>query len=309
MTTQDFNDDIGFGDELDQILAAPARVALQAPVQEPKLYWKGCGRCGGTGRYGSFGICFACQGTRGKYLKTAPAVRAKARVQAQDRKARTETENLEAFKVAFPAEWAWIQDRVKWEVTKGNGSDFGQSLRRKIAQYGDLTEPQLAAVRTNMAKRAAAIEAAGQRVATAPKISVERIEQAFAKAAASGLGKLTLRLATTKPGPVVDGVATEVLDHDYLFYPAKPGSQNPGGIYVKEDGQYLGKITEGRFRCVSACDDVRRDQIVAVASDPAKAAIAHGKVLGRCAICNRELSDPESVARSVGPICAERYGF
>jgi hypothetical protein len=28
-----------------------------------------------------------------------------------------------------------------------------------------------------------------------------------------------------------------------------------------------------------------------------------------CACCGKELSDPESVARGIGPICADNYGF
>jgi hypothetical protein len=306
MTNTDFNNDISFGgDDLDALIAAPARVAPVVPAQEPAQYWKGCGRCGGTGRYGSFGICFACQGTRGKYLKTAPAVRAKARVQAEDRKLRTWNQNLAAFKVAFPAEWAWIEDRIKWEITKGEGTDFGQSLRQKIGKYGDLTERQLAAVRTNMAKRAAAIEAAAaQRVAPAAKIAVERIEQAFATAAANGLKRLTLRLATTT---VVDG--KETLKRAFTFTPAPATGKNPGAIYVKQGDEYLGKVVAGAFKCVATCGDERRDEIVAVAGDPAKAAVAYGKVVGACAICARELTDPESIARGIGPICAERYAF
>lgn len=312
MTNTDFNIDFG-GDELEALIAASARVAPTVPAQEPKLYWKGCGRCGGTGRYGSFGICFACRGARGKYLKTAPAVRAKARVQAEDRKLRTWNQNLAAFKVAFPAEWAWIEDRIKWEITKGEGTDFGQSLRQKIGKYGDLTERQLAAVRTNMAKRAAALEAAGQRVATAPKIDVARIEQAFATAAGNGLKKLTLRLAVTKIDGVkkVDGVEVPnvVLKHAFTFKPAGATGANPGAVYVKEGQEYLGKIVAGAFKCVATCGDERRDDVVAAAGDPAQAAIAYGKTVGACSICNAELTNKLSIELGIGPICRAKYGF
>jgi len=310
--TTDFNDTIDFGgDELEALIAAPARVAPAVPAQEPALHWQNCWKCNGRGVYGHFGTCFACGGKGGKNFKTAPAVRAKARVQAQDRKARTQDQNAEAFKAAYPAEWAWIEDRVKWELTKATGGqDFGQNLRAAVVKYGELTEGRLAAVRTNLAKRAAALEAAGQRVAPAAKIAVERIEEAFATARASGFKKkLTLRLAVTKPGPVVDGVETVALKHAFVFNPAPATGKNPGAIYVKEGQEYLGKIVAGAFRCVATCGDERRDDVVAAAGDPAQAAIAYGKTVGECAICGAELTNKESIARGIGPICAERYAF
>jgi hypothetical protein len=311
MSNQDFNDDIGFGetDGLDEILSAPARTApVAAPEEKP--YFDRCYKCSGTGMT-RWGTCFACQGKGGKSFKTPHAVRGAAKMQAEERKDRTRASNVETFKINHPAEWAWIQSRVTWELTKAQGGqDFGQSLRAAVVKHGDLSEKQIAAIRTNMVRMAERAEA--RAAAPAPTIDISRIEQAFAKAAESGLGKLRLRLATTKfETKLVDGKQEqiEVLDHDYLFYPAKPTGRNPGGIYVKEDGEYLGKVTEGRFRCVATCGDVRRDQIVQVASDPAQAASAHGRVLGECSICGRELSAAESVARSMGPICASRYGF
>jgi hypothetical protein len=310
MTNQDFNDDIGFGDELEQVLNAPARVAPQAPAQAPALHFERCWKCAGRGVYGNFGTCFACNGKGGKAFKQPAAVRAKAREQVAARKTRTETENVEAFQAANPAEWLWLCDRVKWEMLKAkDGQDFGQSLLRAITKYGDLTEKQMAAVRSNMAKRAAAIEARAT-AAPAPVIDVARIEVAFATALASGFKKkLTLRLATTKPGPVVDGVETVVLKHAFVFNPAPATGKNPGAVYVKEGQEYLGKIVAGRFQCVATCGDERRDDVVAAAGDPAQAAVAYGKTVGECAICGAELTAGESINRGIGPVCAERYGF
>jgi hypothetical protein len=37
--------------------------------------------------------------------------------------------------------------------------------------------------------------------------------------------------------------------------------------------------------------------------------VAYGKKFGRCAVCMRELSDPESIERGIGPVCAERMGW
>jgi len=46
-----------------------------------------------------------------------------------------------------------------------------------------------------------------------------------------------------------------------------------------------------------------------VAKDPSAAARAYGLRTGQCSICGRELTNAESRARGIGPICAERFGF
>jgi len=277
----------------------------RGPVTYTELggHYEACPKCRGTGQT-RWGVCFKCQGKKGKTFVQPAGVRAANREKAADRRDLARGERVVAFKDAHPAEWAWLESRVAWEVKEPGRGVFGQSLVQGIMRYGDLTERQLAAVRTNLAKRAAALEAAGQRVATAPKIEVARIEQAFATAAANGLKRLTLRLATTT---VVDG--KETLKRAFTFTPAPATGKNPGAIYVKQGDEYLGKVVAGAFKCVATCGDERRDEIVAVAGDPAKAAVAYGKVVGACAICARELTDPESIARGIGPICAERYAF
>jgi len=277
----------------------------RGPVTYTELggHYEACPKCRGTGQT-RWGVCFKCQGKKGKTFVQPAGVRAANREKAADRRDLARGERVVAFKDAHPAEWAWLESRVAWEVKEPGRGVFGQSLVQGIMRYGDLTERQLAAVRTNLAKRAAALEAAGQRVATAPKIEVARIEQAFATAAANGLKRLTLRLATTT---VVDG--KETLKHAFTFTPAPATGKNPGATYVKEGTEYLGKVVAGVFRCVATCGDERRDDVVAAASDPAQAAIAYGKVLGQCGICARTLTDPESIARGIGPVCAANYGF
>lgn len=44
----------------------------------------------------------------------------------------------------------------------------------------------------------------------------------------------------------------------------------------------------------------------AILTDPEKAIAAYGHEIGRCGICNRTLTDPQSIALGIGPICAER---
>jgi len=41
--------------------------------------------------------------------------------------------------------------------------------------------------------------------------------------------------------------------------------------------------------------------------DPQAAAVLHGKASGRCSVCSRDLTDPESIERGIGPICAGKF--
>lgn len=46
-----------------------------------------------------------------------------------------------------------------------------------------------------------------------------------------------------------------------------------------------------------------------IAEDPAEAAALYGKEIGKCGICSRKLTNDESRARGIGPVCAERWGW
>lgn len=44
----------------------------------------------------------------------------------------------------------------------------------------------------------------------------------------------------------------------------------------------------------------------AIAHDPEEALRAYGRELGECGVCGRTLTNPESIAAGIGPICAGR---
>jgi hypothetical protein len=47
--------------------------------------------------------------------------------------------------------------------------------------------------------------------------------------------------------------------------------------------------------------------LLTIEADPEAAAVLHGKASGRCSVCSRDLTNPESIARGIGPICAEKF--
>lgn len=214
-----------------------------------------------------------------------------------------------AWTAEHPGEVAYIEKRV------AAGSSFYKSLADGLAKYGNLSEGRLRCVRDDMARdERLVLNVAGTQTGrissgathldesntpkAAPVVNLQAVEAAFASATAAGIQYPKLRLG------------------DFVFSPAGASSANPGAIYVKErkpsgelPGAYLGKVLRGSFFRGRDCTDEAEAAIVDISKDPAAAAVAYGHKFGRCSVCNRELSDAESVARGIGPICAEKYGF
>jgi hypothetical protein len=196
--------------------------------------------------------------------------------------------NLDTFKAEFPAEMAWIDSRISWEVKTGKG-DFGSSLRDGVIKFGGLTEKQMAAVRTNMAKRAEAIAAAP---AKSTVIDVTNLDAVFAVARSQNAIKAALRTGTI------------------TFSLAKAGGANPGAIYAKTaDGEYLGKIVGGTFHKAMACTPANVEEVIEASRDPKAAAIRYATATNRCSVCNIVLTDPVSKERKMGPDCAKKFGW
>jgi hypothetical protein len=120
---------------------------------------------------------------------------------------------------------------------------------------------------------------------------VSAIATAFQSARDNGIKSPKLRLDT------------------FVFSRAPDTGRNAGSIYVKDNGEYIGKVTDGKFLPTFQCDDATRDRVVSVASDPHKAAKAYGMKTGSCSCCGRELTNKESIELGIGPICLENYGW
>jgi hypothetical protein len=126
-------------------------------------------------------------------------------------------------------------------------------------------------------------------------VNLQAVEDAFARAKGVGI---------RNPKLTLDG---------FTLSPAKATSANAGAIYVKQgreyDGAYLGKVLRGAFQPSRDCDDDTKGKVLAAMADPLASAVAFGKKFGKCAVCYRDLTDPESIERGIGPICAERMGW
>lgn len=161
------------------------------------------------------------------------------------------------------------------------GNDFYGSLLAQYERRGDLSDKQWACVARAMQPKPAN-----------SKIDVSRIKQLFADASKSGLKRPAFRC------------------EDVEISQAAATGRNPGALYVKaNDGSYQGKIVGDEFMPVRDVNANTAAALVAIAADPLAAAVRYGKLTGRCACCGRELTDPESVARGIGPVCETRWGL
>jgi uncharacterized Zn finger protein (UPF0148 family) len=300
----DLNDDVFdiFG------ITAPASVTkpiavdtvlADAQIANTRRFEETCPACNGSGVFRGYtgrivGDCFKCDGKGVRFFKTSSDDRAKARDAAAAKReaaAATAVEQANAWLEANPVEAAWMRQPVTGDFT------FHADMLEALNKYGHLTERQEAAVRNAAAKSAArkaqwAAEKAA-RDAAAPVLTMGKIRAGFDNAT-QYLKRPKLRIA------------------DIQFSLAPATGVNAGCIYAVRvsDDTYLGKITpDDRFIRSRDCTTADSDVVARVAADPAAAASAHGHEYGYCSCCGRELTNPESVARGIGPICAERWGW
>lgn len=291
-------------EQLDALKARREAAGYVAPEhREPDSYMEACQKCRGTGRFYSYsgrnvGPCHACKGAGKRTFSTSPEYRAQARATSAAKKIGAELAKnvmIEDFKTGQPAVWAWMQENVD---QGSNGFPFAISLHAALLQYGSLTERQLEAALKCIAKRA---QARLGRVANAPVVDtagIDRLKAAFDHAVAYSASK-----GRTMRRPRITVGCTEIS-------PAKATSANPGALYVKTtEGQYLGKIVDGRFLATRECTDELRDRVLAFIADPKAAAEAYGIETGICCICNATLTNKVSIERGIGPICAEKMGW
>lgn len=124
----------------------------------------------------------------------------------------------------------------------------------------------------------------------------EALFNAFEAAKGKGAKRLTLRFNGVNVKPNRDLTALWVTSQ----------TEKEQGNYGLQP-KYLGKVT--RSGCDSRLSDTVKEVILEASSDPLTAAIKYGKVSGECSCCGRELTDPQSIQRGIGPICAEKFGW
>lgn len=260
------------------------------PEEDRPTYVENCKKCNGTGKvtigyaYPRRVPCFTCKGVGHFVRKTSPEARAKAKAGTEARKVRVLADNIAGFTSEHPAVMAWLEESA-------GTFEFAASLLDSVRKFGGLTPAQLAAAERAIVRRDEARAARAAREAAAPVVDIARIAQAFAAALASGLKRPKLSLG------------------EYRFSLAPSTGQNAGAVYVKAGDTYLGKVKDGKFSRSRDCSDKDQDAILAACADPFAAAVAHGQRTGQCSCCQRELTNAESIALGIGPICRSKWGL
>jgi hypothetical protein len=279
-----------------QYLQAGAYSAI-TPAPEA-VYESKCKKCRGGGSFISYtgrivGKCFACNGTGIIKTRTHPEVLEQRKQQRKQAK----KDEADAIKTKAAL---WLKDNPPiqaWFVSAINRDrEFGRSLWDALFKYGQLTEGQLGAIQREIDEDIA-------RQASQPKRltndSLSTLVQAFT-AAKEKLKKPRLRI------------------RGYLFALAPDHGMNAGYIYVHEEDTYLGKIDpDGAFQPSRECTDEITREIQALDGNLFDEAIAYGKVnrgtedepYYSCCMCNRQLTHENSIARGIGPICADTWSM
>lgn len=261
-----------------------------APIAKPKEKIKyPCAACCGTGKYQGVRYhqekahCFACRGKG--YFLTSPEQRHRAKMKRQQLAAKKEREKQERI-----SEWKIEHaDLYKFLLGASGWNNFAMNLLSAISQYGGLTPNQHTAAMNMYKKHLVRQE---KIAAEKPTIDLNKFHELFNNASNSGLSKPKLRLGT-----LTLSIAPE-------------NGKNAGCIYVKDDGEYAGKITpEGKFWGIREHRQGVENELVDIAKDPFKHAVIHGKKTGKCACCGRTLTNKLSIELGIGPICRSKWGL
>lgn len=102
------------------------------------------------------------------------------------------------------------------------------------------------------------------------------------------------------------------------------GYQPPKGYYMIDrksfyikPGKYSGMVVigadKGNKGCYLGTLNQTKNAWLAAALDNADkayaATVAYGKAHGKCGVCGKALTNPVSVAKKIGPVCAKKYGY
>jgi len=283
-----------FDDDISDLIGAPMKaISAKAAAYVAKDFSEDCPACGGTGRWRRIRPCFKCKSTGRLTFKTSPEQRAQSRVYVEKRKVRNAQENWEGFVKDHPEVAEWLDRSVNFP--------FAQSLKKGVLQYGQLTEPQLAAAYSCAAKYTKAVAHNKEAKANAKTVSTSKLEEAFAKASAKA-DRPGARGVWMKP---LHLQSDSKVDLKFTLGTNKWA----GMIFVKADENKLGHIQNGKFIRKFQCTDDQEAAVLDCCNDPLKAAIAYGKAWSSCAVCNRTLTNDESIERGIGPICAAKFGW
>ena len=187
--------------------------------------------------------------------------------------------NMSSFKEENPGLIEALKELTSW-------NSFAASLVEQFNKRGSLSEKQTGAAVAMLMK----VKANKANKPEAPSVDLGNVVAMFNKAH--------------------EAIKTPKFRFEDLVISRAPDTgANAGALYVKADGQYVGKVKEGKFFGIRFTPEDTLSKLQQIAESPLSSAVAYGRKTGTCACCGRELTVHASIERGIGPICAERFGL
>lgn len=191
-----------------------------------------------------------------------------------------------------------------WILENRNSFGFAASMQQAVMKFGDLTPNQYEAIERCMAHA----RSRAQVVTVATTLDTQAVRDAIEARQQQGGRKAKIMIA------------------GFEFLLAPEYGKNPGAIYIKDGGTYIGKVARGStvFQPSRDFDRSRTEALQDACRDPAGAVRRHAEETARllaeaqaegrplsmpCGCCGLTLTDPVSIRRGIGPICAGKWGF
>lgn len=140
--------------------------------------------------------------------------------------------------------------------------------------------------------------AAKRAVAVAEPVVLDSFSESYVQS--RDFTPMALDVPDSKYALVREGSA----DDQIVFYEVRTGRN---GKWV--GFQFLDRLVgaPGDWRRTPVKGQAKKNIIAEIAVSPKAAAARYGKEFTVCGVCNSPLSDPESMAAGLGPICAKRF--
>ena len=187
--------------------------------------------------------------------------------------------NMSSFKEENPGLIEALKELTSW-------NNFAASLVEQFNKRGSLSEKQTGAAVAMLMK----VKANQAARAEAPTVDLSNVVDMFNKAH--------------------EAIKTPKFRFEDLVVSRAPDNgANAGSLYVQVDGEYAGKVKEGKWFGLRSAPQDTLSKLQQIAESPLGSAVAYGRKTGTCACCGRELTVHASIERGIGPICAERFGL
>lgn len=244
-----------------------------------------CPSCKGTGQWvGGYNrsvvrACFKCGG------KKVVGKRVIAAAKGKETKAANVVTRNASFDETHPNLRARMTAISSW-------NSFVAQLLEQLNERGTLSDRQIECATSSCDKAdARKVEKTQERAKNGGSVDISKIEEMFNIARNNGLKKLKFR--------------TKIIDISV----APSHGRNAGSLYVMHSGEYAGKITAGTFIPAFNAKPDTLALVCEIAQNPSQEARDYGIETGKCGCCGRELTDPDSIANGIGPICADNWGL